>query len=114
MIEAKDYWMVALVVGVGTFLVRASFLLLPIRAGVGGRMELVLRFIPPAALTALVVPSVLIAEVGETLAIEKPVAAEPVAEVEEPVAEVEESAAEAEEPEAEAEEPEAEAEDSTS
>ncbi|MBK1876922.1 AzlD domain-containing protein [Pelagicoccus mobilis] len=77
MIEEQEYWLVAIAVGVGTFLVRASFLLLPIRVGGEGRLESVLRFIPPAALTALIVPAVLLsgASEGEMFEVEKPVAA---------------------------------------
>lgn len=77
MIDTNSYWLAVIAVGLGTFLVRASFLLFPIGAGTAARLEPVLRFIPPAALTALIFPSVFLSgEIGVSLVeFEKPVAA---------------------------------------
>jgi len=74
-IQAADYWVVVLAVACGTYLLRASFVLFPLGAEAVERLEPVLRFIPPAALTALIVPAVLVAKGGGTIEIEKPVAA---------------------------------------
>ena len=53
-------WVAILLAGVGTFLMRASFLLVAHRmAEVPEGVQRVLRQIPPAALSALVVPAFL-------------------------------------------------------
>lgn len=59
MIDAFEYWMVAIGLGGGTYLVRASFLLLPNGNVVSEGWNLLLRFIAPSALTAIVVPAVI-------------------------------------------------------
>jgi len=52
-------WPVVLAIGVGTFLIRFSFLFLFERLGdVPDRLERALRFVPAAVLSALVVPAV--------------------------------------------------------
>lgn len=53
-------WLVVLAIGVGTFLLRFSFLFLFERLGeVPARFERGLRFVPAAVLSALVLPAVL-------------------------------------------------------
>lgn len=53
-------WLVVLAIGVGTFLLRFSFLYLFERlGGVPARVERALRFVPAAVLSALVVPAIL-------------------------------------------------------
>jgi branched-subunit amino acid transport protein len=59
-------WLVIVVAGVGTFLLRASFLFLFERVGgVPPRLERALRYVPAAVLAALVVPA-LVAPDGAT------------------------------------------------
>ena len=56
-------WPVVLAIGVGTFLIRFSFLFLFERLGdVPDRLERALRFVPAAVLSALVAPAVLAPE----------------------------------------------------
>ena len=51
-------WLAIVVAGVGTFLLRASFLFLFERVGgVPSRLERALRYVPAAVLAALVVPA---------------------------------------------------------
>jgi branched-subunit amino acid transport protein len=53
-------WTAVLVIGLGTFTLRASFLFLFERLGaVPRRVELALGFVPAAVLSALVVPAIL-------------------------------------------------------
>lgn len=55
-----DAWIVVLIGGLGTYLIRLSFLAAADRFGdLGPRSREVLRMIPPAALAALVAPAVL-------------------------------------------------------
>jgi len=58
-------WTVIVAGGVGTFLLRLSFLALFERVGtVPPRLEYALRFVPAAVLAALVVPSVVVTDAG--------------------------------------------------
>lgn len=56
-------WLVVVAIGLGTFLVRFSFLFLFGHiGGVPDRLERALRFVPAAVLSALVVPAILAPE----------------------------------------------------
>lgn len=62
-------WLVVLAIGVGTFLLRFSFLYLFERlGGVPDRVERALRFVPAAVLSALVLPAVLAPDGAPTVA----------------------------------------------
>lgn len=75
--DSLSYWAIALSVGLGTYLLRASFLLFPVGPRVATRIEPVLRYVPSAALAALVLPAVLPvgSEGWSTFEMEKPIAA---------------------------------------
>lgn len=56
----QQVWLVILVAGLGTYLIRASFLFLFEQVGgVPPRLERALRYVPAAVLAALVVPALL-------------------------------------------------------
>lgn len=62
-------WLVVVAIGVGTFLLRFSFLYLFERlGGVPDRVERALRFVPAAVLSALVLPAVLAPDGTPTVA----------------------------------------------
>jgi branched-subunit amino acid transport protein len=59
-LSGTDLWLVIVVAGIGTFALRASFLLVFERAGrVPPRVRWVLSFVPAAVLAALVAPDLL-------------------------------------------------------
>jgi branched-subunit amino acid transport protein len=61
-------WLAIVAAGVGTFLLRASFLFLFERVGgVPPRLERALRYVPAAVLAALVVPAVVAADGSPTV-----------------------------------------------
>jgi branched-subunit amino acid transport protein len=61
-------WLAIVVAGLGTFLLRASFLFLFERVGgVPPRLERALRYVPAAVLAALVVPAVVAADGSPTV-----------------------------------------------
>ena len=63
--DAAVVWTVIVAGGVGTFLLRLSFLALFERVGaVPPRLEYALRFVPAAVLAALVVPAVVLTDGG--------------------------------------------------
>ncbi|MGC8494924.1 MAG: AzlD domain-containing protein [Syntrophobacteraceae bacterium] len=55
--EPEMLWVIILGIGLGSFLIRFSFLWLFGRGSVSPRVERVLRFVPASALSALVLPS---------------------------------------------------------
>ncbi|MCJ2165662.1 MULTISPECIES: AzlD domain-containing protein [unclassified Pseudodesulfovibrio] len=59
------YWPVALAMGVGTFLLRFSFILIMDKMTFPDAVTRMLRFIPASVLTALIVPAVLLGRNGE-------------------------------------------------
>lgn len=62
-IPAALVWLVIVAAGVGTFALRASFVVLFRRVeAVPPRVEGALRYVPPAVLTALVVPAVVVVD----------------------------------------------------
>ena len=54
--ESLPLWLALLAIGLGTFLIRFSFIWLFGRGTVRPEVQRVLRFVPPAVLAALVVP----------------------------------------------------------
>jgi branched-subunit amino acid transport protein len=52
-------WLIMIALAVGTFLIRISFILLLSNRDVPPLLSSALRFVPPAVLTALVVPQIL-------------------------------------------------------
>lgn len=66
MVDMSTYWPVALGVGVGTFLIRLSFILIMDKITLPKAIHRMLRFIPASVLSALVVPAVLLHKNGVT------------------------------------------------
>lgn len=77
MVDMNTYWVVALGIGVGTFLIRFSFILIMDKVTLPDAVHRMLRFIPASVLPALVVPAVLLHKNGVTsfAGWERPVAA---------------------------------------
>ena len=57
-VEMGDFWIVTAVAAVGTFLLRYSFILVMDMIAMPRAVTRMLRFIPAAVLTALVIPAV--------------------------------------------------------
>ena len=55
-------WLTMLLVGLGTYATRLSFILLFGRREIPGGMRRALRFVPPAVLTAIIFPELLLPE----------------------------------------------------
>jgi len=64
MIDMNTYWPIVLTLGIGTFLVRFSFILIMDKLTLPDAVHNMLRFIPASVLTALIVPSVLLHKNG--------------------------------------------------
>ena len=60
MVDMSTYWPIALAMGVGTFLLRFSFILIMDRLTLPEAFTRMLRFIPASVLPALVAPAVLL------------------------------------------------------
>ncbi|MFZ0547560.1 MAG: AzlD domain-containing protein [Candidatus Promineifilaceae bacterium] len=54
-----SFWLIMLVVGLFTFATRLSFILLFGRYSIPNGLQRALRFVPPAALTAIILPELL-------------------------------------------------------
>ncbi len=52
-------WAIFVVAGIGTYLIRASFIVLGTRVTLPGRLERALRFVGPAVFAAIVAPPVI-------------------------------------------------------
>lgn len=64
----SQVWLAIVVAGLGTFLLRASFLFLFERVGgVPPRLERALRYVPAAVLAALVIPAIVAADGSPTI-----------------------------------------------
>lgn len=76
MTDPGYYWLVALLLGLGTFLIRFSFILIVDRVTFPEAVVRMLRFIPASVLPAIIVPAVLLhgADGGPT-GLARPVAA---------------------------------------
>jgi len=66
MIDMSTYWPIVVILGIGTFLIRFSFILIMDKWPLPEAMQRMLRFIPASVMTALVVPSVLLQKNGVT------------------------------------------------
>jgi len=66
MVDMSQYWPVVLILGVGTYLIRYSFILIMDKVTLPDAFHRMLRFIPAAVLSALVVPGVLLHRDGVT------------------------------------------------
>lgn len=66
MIDMSAYWPVVLLLGLGTFLIRYSFILIMDKIALPEAVHRMLRFIPASVLTALVVPAVVLHKNGVT------------------------------------------------
>lgn len=64
MVDMNTYWPVALVLGLGTFLIRFSFIIIMDKIAISDAVMRLLRFIPASVLTAMIVPSVLLHKSG--------------------------------------------------
>ena len=64
MVDLSQYWPVVLCSGLGVFLMRFVFILILDKVELPAPMLRMLRFIPAAVLTAIVVPSVLLQKNG--------------------------------------------------
>ena len=59
-VDMADFWPVVLVLALGTFLIRYSFILIMDKLTIPDSVHRMLRYIPASALTALVAPAVLL------------------------------------------------------
>lgn len=66
MIDMSTYWIIVPILGLGTYLIRLSFILLMERIPLPGAAHRMLRFIPASVLPALVLPAVLFGKTGIT------------------------------------------------
>lgn len=66
MVDMTRFWPTVLVIGLGTFLIRYSFILIMDKITLPEAFHRMLRFIPAAVLSALVVPGVLLHKNGVT------------------------------------------------
>ncbi|ADU61306.1 MAG: AzlD domain-containing protein [Pseudodesulfovibrio sp.] len=66
MIDMSTYWVVVPILGLGTYLIRLSFILLMERIPLPQAAHRMLRFIPASVLPALVLPAVLFGKTGTT------------------------------------------------
>lgn len=64
MVDMATYWPIVLILGIGTFFIRYSFILIMDKLTLPDGVHRMLRFIPAAVLTALIVPSVLLHKNG--------------------------------------------------
>lgn len=64
MVDMTTYWPIILVLGVGTFLIRFSFILIMDTVTLPDAVLRMLRFIPASVLTAMIVPAVLLHKSG--------------------------------------------------
>jgi branched-subunit amino acid transport protein len=58
--DASDFWLVAVLLGLGTFLIRFSFILIVDKVAFPEAVVRMLRFIPASVLPAIIVPAVLL------------------------------------------------------
>ena len=61
-LDAPTLWLTMLVIGVGTFLIRFSFIWYFGRGQLRPEIQRILRFVPAAVLSALIVPSFFISQ----------------------------------------------------
>lgn len=66
MIDMSTYWPIVLILGVGTFFIRYSFILIMDKLPLPDGVHRLLRFIPASVMSALVIPSVLLHKNGVT------------------------------------------------
>ena len=66
MVDMTTYWPIVLTLGIGTFLIRFSFILVMDKLTLPDAVHRMLRFIPASVLTALIVPAVLLHGSGVT------------------------------------------------
>lgn len=66
MVDMAQYWPVVIGIGLGTFVIRYSFILIIDKITLPEPFLRMLRFIPASVLPALVVPSVLLNDAGVT------------------------------------------------
>lgn len=64
MIDMSTYWVIVPILGLGTYLIRLSFILLLERIPLPPAAHRMLRFIPASVLPALVLPAVLFGKAG--------------------------------------------------
>lgn len=64
MVDMLQFWPAVFIIGIGTFLIRYSFILIMDKITLPDAFHQMLRFIPASVLTALVVPAVLIHKNG--------------------------------------------------
>lgn len=74
MSEVERYWLVVGLVGVGTFLTRASFVAFYSSGNMPDVCLRALRFIPPAVMTAIILPSLFVYS-EEVVSLSRPLAA---------------------------------------
>jgi len=66
MVDMSTYWPTVLTLGLGTFIIRFSFILIMDKISLPDVLHRMLRFIPASVLTALIVPAVLLHKNGST------------------------------------------------
>lgn len=76
MVDLTQYWPVVLCLGIGTFLIRFSFILIVDRVTFPEAVNRMLRFIPASVLPAIIVPAVVLHGAdGGLVGLARPVAA---------------------------------------
>lgn len=60
MVDMDTYWPITLGIGIGTFLIRYSFILIMDKITLPEALTRMLRFIPASVLPALIVPAILL------------------------------------------------------
>jgi branched-subunit amino acid transport protein len=74
--DATGFWLVAVLLGLGTFLIRFSFILIVDKVSFPEAVVRMLRFIPASVLPAIIVPAVLLHGTdGNPVGLARPVAA---------------------------------------
>jgi len=72
MVSNNVYWLTIILAGIGTILIRTSFMTFIGKRGAGGTFERLLKYIPSSILAAMVVPSVLLTPGTENIDISNP------------------------------------------
>ena len=67
MVDMSTYWPVALGIGVGTLIIRYSFILIMDKVTLPDLVHRMLGFIPASVLPALIVPAVFLQKTGDTM-----------------------------------------------
>ncbi len=67
--DALNIWLILILGGLGTYLIRLSFILIFQRFNMPGFMTRILRLVPPAVFSAIVLPELLVRDGGIQLSL---------------------------------------------